>query len=313
MSNFNSFSTATPELDHSPAFTRFAARLGDRARIICKAYAAPQPSFIWRRSGKDIKMSRRNKFKTQDRKLDALTYESALIIENTSADDFGQYECVARNNHGQASTTLEFSKPMRPDTPLELRVDNVTDDAVLLSWTGGFDGGLPVYYRLRYKLVSEDKYKFADAKPGSHNMSLDGLKPGGTYVMSIMAANEAGGSKFMPDLKLTMGKGSQPFSAEFTEKDEMPNLMILGITSAAVVLLVLNAALVAWFVIRRQNKNSNETESPNDDAYSKDDNQSVYKVSFLKKSHRTFQNTPNSFQLLHCRVPMCINRPHPPI
>lgn len=56
--------------------------------------------------------------------------------------------------------------------------------------------------------------------------------------------------------------------------------MIIGITSAAMILLVLNAALVAWFVIRRQNKNSAETETPNDDAYSKEDNQSVYKVWF---------------------------------
>lgn len=58
----------------------------------------------------------------------------------------------------------------------------------------------------------------------------------------------------------------------------MPNMMIIGITSAAMVLLILNAALVAWFVIRRQNKSTTETETPNDDAYSKEDNQSVYKV-----------------------------------
>lgn len=74
--------------------------------------------------------------------------------------------------------------------------------------------------------------------------------------------------------------GSTPLSAELNEKDEMPNFMIIGITSAAMVLLILNAALVAWFVIRRQNKNANEVEAPNDDAYSKEDNQSVYKVGF---------------------------------
>ncbi|KAM7345697.1 hibris isoform 4-T4 [Cochliomyia hominivorax] len=268
---------SAPELDHSPAFTRFAARMGDRGRIVCRAIAAPQPSFVWRRNGKDLKM-RRNKFKALDRKINALTYESSLIIENTSADDYGQYECVARNSHGQASSTLEFSKPMRPDTPLDLQVNNVTENGVDLAWTPGFDGGLPVYYRLRFKIFNEDKYKYVDAKPGSVNITIDGLKAGSTYVFSVMAANEAGGSKFLPDIKLTLTKGSQPYSAELNEKDEMPNMMIIGITSAAMVLLVLNAALVAWFVIRRQNKNSTETEAPNDDAYSKEDNQSVYKL-----------------------------------
>lgn len=70
-------------------------------------------------------------------------------------------------------------------------------------------------------------------------------------------------------------------SAELNERSEMPNAMIIGITSAAMILLILNAALVAWFVIRRQTKSSNDTEMPNDDAYSKEDNQSVYKVCIL--------------------------------
>ncbi|XP_033251166.1 nephrin-like isoform X2 [Drosophila miranda] len=273
-----------PEIDHTPAFTRYAARLGVRAQLICRALASPQPSFIWRRHGKDLKMQRRNKFKTLDRQVDALNYESALLIENTSADDYGQYECVVRNALGQASTTLEFSKPSRPDTPLQLRVGNVSDTGVELMWSPGFDEGMQTYYRLRLKQHGEDKYKYVDAKPGNLNITLDGLKPGATYYISVMAANEAGGSKFMPDIKLSLSKGSQPHSAEYTEKDELPNVMIIGITSAAMVLLVLNAALVAWFVIRRQNKSQGEAEPSNDDVYSKDDNQSVYKADVQKKA-----------------------------
>lgn len=208
--------TAAPELNTAPAFTRFAARLADRGRVVCRARAAPQPSFIWRRNGKDIKMQRRNKFKAAERQLDALSYESVLMIENTSADDYGAYECVARNTHGQASSTLEFTKPTRPDTPLELRVANMTDEQLTLEWKPGFDGGLAVYYRLRYKQLSEDKYKYTDAKPGRLNATLSALKSGATYVFSVMAANEAGGSKFMPDIKLTMTKGGYcKFSVSF--------------------------------------------------------------------------------------------------
>ncbi|KRG05048.1 nephrin isoform X2 [Drosophila mojavensis] len=274
----------SPEIDHSPAYTRFAARLGVRAQLICRALAAPQPSFIWRRHGKDLKMQRRNKFTTVERQVDPLHFESALLVESTSADDYGQYECVVRNAMGQASTTLEFSKPTRPDTPLQLRVGNVSDTSVELMWTPGFDGGMQVYYRVRVKQHGEDKYKYVDAKVGQQNITLESLKPGGTYYFSVMAHNEAGGSKFLPDIKLILSKGSQPHSAEYTEKDELPNVMIIGITSAAMVLLVLNAALVAWFVIRRQNKSQGETEPSNDDAYSKDDNQSVYKADVQKKA-----------------------------
>ncbi|SPP75591.1 blast:Nephrin [Drosophila guanche] len=283
-----------PEIDHTPAFTRYAARLGVRAQLICRALASPQPSFIWRRHGKDLKIQRRNKFKSLDRQVDALHYESALLIENTSADDYGQYECVVRNALGQASITLEFSKPSRPDTPLQLRVGNVSDTGVELMWSPGFNGGMQTYYRLRLKQHGEDKYKYVDAKPGNLNITLDGLKPGATYYFSVMAANEAGGSKFMPDIKLALSKGSQPHSAEYTEKDELPNVMIIGITSAAMVLLVLNAALVAWFVIRRQNKSQGEAEPSNDDVYSKDDNQSVYKVRELTLTSMASPSTDQS-------------------
>ncbi|XP_030244136.1 nephrin isoform X2 [Drosophila navojoa] len=274
----------SPEIDHAPAYTRFAARLGVRAQLICRALASPQPSFIWRRHGKDLKMQRRNKFTTVERQVDPLHFESALLVESTSADDYGQYECVVRNAMGQASTTLEFSKPTRPDTPLQLRVGNVSDTSVELIWTPGFDGGMQVYYRVRVKQHGEDKYKYVDAKVGQQNITLESLRAGGTYYFSVMAHNEAGGSKFLPDIKLILSKGSQPHSAEYTEKDELPNVMIIGITSAAMVLLVLNAALVAWFVIRRQNKSQGETEPSNDDAYSKDDNQSVYKADVQKKA-----------------------------
>lgn len=56
-----------------------------------------------------------------------------------------------------------------------------------------------------------------------------------------------------------MKTGSEPISAELLEKSEMPNLVIIGITSAAMILLVLNAALVAWFVTRKQNKGKENT------------------------------------------------------
>lgn len=263
-------------------------------------------------------MQRRNKFQAVERQVDALHFESTLLVESTSADDYGQYECVVRNALGQASTSLEFSKPSRPDTPLQLRVGNVSDSSVELLWTPGFDGGMQVYYRIRLKQHGEDKYKYVDAKPGEQNVTLEGLKPGGNYYFSVMAHNEAGGSKFLPDIKLTLSKGSQPHSAEYTEKDELPNVMIIGITSAAMVLLVLNAALVAWFVIRRQNKSQGEAEPSNDDAYSKDDNQSVYKVRLRRLTRnsnpRELMLTDlilTSYPSLHCRR-TCRRRQQPP-
>lgn len=42
--------------------------------------------------------------------------------------------------------------------------------------------------------------------------------------------------------------------AELLEKAEMPKLVIVGIALAALGLLLANAALVAWFIVRKRNK-----------------------------------------------------------
>lgn len=42
--------------------------------------------------------------------------------------------------------------------------------------------------------------------------------------------------------------------AELLENAEMPKLVIVGIALAALGLLLANAALVAWFIVRKRNK-----------------------------------------------------------
>ncbi|XP_055904488.1 nephrin isoform X2 [Eupeodes corollae] len=281
---------SAPKVDKFPSATRFAAGLGERGILQCTAQGAPTPMFVWRKNGKEIKMYRRNKFRSEEYQIDKLSSGSRLFIESVLNDDYGVYECVAKNMHGESSAAIQLNKPSRPESPQKLMINNVTDNSVLLSWIAGFDGGLPVYYRIRYRQLEEDKYKYVEARPNFLNATISGLQSNTVYVFSVMAANEAGGSKFLPDMKITIStnKSEAITATESSEKNEMPNLVIIGITSAAMILLILNAALVAWFVIRRQNKDSAESEHQADDAYSKDDNQSDYKGENHKKAASTY-------------------------
>lgn len=70
----------------------------------------------------------------------------------TSAD-YGNYECVARNDLGFATISLRLEVTSIPDIPTMLEVLNFTHDSVLLSWTPGFDGGLTPSYKIRYRKV----------------------------------------------------------------------------------------------------------------------------------------------------------------
>lgn len=49
-------------------------------------------------------------------------------------------------------------------------------------------------------------------------------------------------------------KGVDPLPAELVEKGEMPLLVILAIAVACIILLLVNAGLVFWYVMKRRSK-----------------------------------------------------------
>lgn len=89
----------------------------------------------------------------EERKIDSLTYESTLIVDKVAPADYGAYECVARNELGEAVETVRLEITSQPETPVVLNILNVTHDTVTVAWTPGFDGGLKASYRVRYRSV----------------------------------------------------------------------------------------------------------------------------------------------------------------
>jgi len=283
---------------------RFASRINEKVKLSCTFQSYPKPALIWLRNGKEIgsrDFKLKNKYTLIEEAIGEIAYQTSLIIDSITKDDYGQYECEAHNSEGKFSSFVELTKPSKPDPPFHLQVSNVTEKSLELKWLSGFNGGLPVYYRIRYKTKNDDQYHFLEVKHNTNNATLLNLKPNAKHFISIMAINEAGHSKYLKDIEVQLSKGDYFYklikiltiyvtniynqnldstysSAELSEKDEMPNMMIIAITSSAMVLLIVNAALVAWFVIRRQNKNNSEDDNSNDEVYSKDDNRSVYKV-----------------------------------
>lgn len=133
--------------------------------------------------------------------ISPLVSESTLFVTHVTSADYGTYECVARNELGFTTITLRLDVTSAPDTPTLLKVLNVTHDTVTLGWTPGFDGGMTASYRIRYRQVNTEAYKYEDVVP--HNVThhtVTGLEPNVQYLFSIMASNKLGNSKYMPDL-----------------------------------------------------------------------------------------------------------------
>lgn len=133
--------------------------------------------------------------------MDSLRSESILYITHVTSADYGNYECVARNELGFSTVSPRLEVTSAPDTPTLLTVVNVTHDSVTLTWTPGFDGGMKASYRIRYRQVSDDGYKYEDVIPSNvTSYVIRGLNVNTQYVFSIMASNKLGNSKYMPDL-----------------------------------------------------------------------------------------------------------------
>lgn len=160
------FSVA-PEINKSPQLFKYASKMGERGILKCLFESTPEPRITWQRDGTNLakysssssssasSSSRYNskKFKTVLNRIDGVTYESILYIEKVAEEDYGEYECLAENRLGRAAGMVQFNKPSKPDMPLNIWVRNMTDSWITLQWTPGFNGGLQVYYRVRYRYV----------------------------------------------------------------------------------------------------------------------------------------------------------------
>ncbi|EDV59472.1 nephrin isoform X1 [Drosophila erecta] len=249
-----------PEIAKAPTLLRAASGTGERGRLPCRAQGSPKPQFIWRQEKKDLPINRTYKYEVEERKIDSLTYESTLIVDKVAPADYGAYECVARNELGEAVETVRLEITSQPDPPLSLNILNVTHDAVTVAWTPGFDGGLKASYRVRYRMADREQYKYIDGLPNSHKLTIGGLRMNTLYLFSVMSWNELGQSSYLPDLARAETKGLELMPAELTEdSSSTPNLVIIGISLAAFGFLLVNASLVAWFFVHQRRKKVAET------------------------------------------------------
>lgn len=186
---------------------RAASNKNEKGRLSCRVQAAPQPGFIWSHNSNVLNVTHSTKYTVENRKIDSLTYESTLVVDNVETIDYGQYECRAENELGFSKENIRLDITSKPDPPLDLIVLNTTHDSVTLAWTPGFDGGLKAKYRLRYREASSDIYKFEDSMPNSLKHTIAGLKKNTMYLFSVMAFNTLGNSQYLSDLTKASTKG----------------------------------------------------------------------------------------------------------
>ncbi|XP_052843338.1 nephrin isoform X2 [Drosophila gunungcola] len=254
-----------PEIAKAPTLLRAASGTGERGRLPCRAQGAPKPQFIWRQDKKDLPINRTYKYEVEERKIDSLTYESSLIVDKVAPADYGAYECVARNDLGEAVETVRLEITSPPDPPISLNILNTTHDTVTVAWTPGFDGGLKASYRVRYRMADREQYKYIDGLPNSHKLTIGGLRMNTLYLFSVMSRNELGQSSYLPDLARAETKeapppshpasslGGGPPTTSQTPLGGTSGMLLVGV-GAGIVVVLLNVFVIGCCLHKRNEK-----------------------------------------------------------
>ncbi|VVD03794.1 unnamed protein product [Leptidea sinapis] len=211
-------------------------------------------------NGAKLPVNTSTKFFAEYHKIDAVTYASVLLINDVTTSDYGSYECGARNDLGFSTTSVKLDVTSAPDPVTSLKVTNVTHNSVTLEWSPGFDGGLFSWYRIRYRKIYEEVYRYEDVTPrNATSFTVHGLERNCDYVFSVMAINKIGQSKYRPDdTKATTLTASEVgelnvVSTEYVESDTSKSVVVY-VSITGVALVVINAILVACFVLKRRSR-----------------------------------------------------------
>ncbi|KAK5640308.1 hypothetical protein RI129_011119 [Pyrocoelia pectoralis] len=248
-----------PEIDQSPALLKFASDAGDTGRLICRSQSSPLARYSWARSGSPLRTNTTGKYYVTYRQIDSLVSESVLLITHVTSADYGNYECVAKNELGFATVSPRLEVTSAPDSPNILSVVNVTHNSVVLSWVPGFDGGMKASYQIRYRTLDTDRYKYEDVLSNATQFTVGKLDPDTAYVFSIMASNKLGSSKYLPDITMARTTNqipphyTSPSSDERSFKD-FPGLLIIIGTIVATALIVSNVLVIGCCLHRRSKK-----------------------------------------------------------
>ena len=144
-------------MDESPQLMKVTGYKGERVKMICRAYGTPNISFFWSREG--VHLTNGDRYTSNSRSLDNVTWESTLEVASVRSSDYGQYDCHARNKLGTSRSKVILLGTSLPDQPSDFRILNVTHESVDLVWQPGFDGGLPQAYRIRFRQVLSLTYE----------------------------------------------------------------------------------------------------------------------------------------------------------
>ncbi|PAV56317.1 hypothetical protein WR25_15732 isoform E [Diploscapter pachys] len=165
------------------------AQKGETIELKIPYKAFPDGESKWAKDGEPITSGGKYSISTENG-------FAILKISNASREDYGQYRVTVENSAGSDYGTVQVVVADVPDTPRFPKIENVLDEAAILSWKPPeLDGGSMVTgYTIEKRDTAGGSWTPC-AKSRYTYTTVEGLKAGVSYEFRISAENKHGVSK----------------------------------------------------------------------------------------------------------------------
>ncbi|GIY41539.1 nephrin [Caerostris darwini] len=279
---------------------------GVTAKLYCTAEGIPDVSFSWTYEGVVITSDSDSRIKNDVVKLDYVTWQGILTINEVVSKDFGEYICVARNEIGFDTFTVSFLPDSTPDPPLIVRILNTSKESLLIHWVPGFDGGHNQTYRIRYKSVLDPVFSYIDVHPPATNsVWVSGLQSATEYEVAMKSINDKGSSSYTTEIVKAVTLDSKGFRGK-SKRDPDLSIDFLELIAGSIgavffLLLIFNIVLLAMYYHKKDHKvrrkYSDESLSSSSDAYS-DSKPESEETTFTEYSSETVKDNTISYDTI---------------
>ncbi|CAG9541092.1 unnamed protein product [Cercopithifilaria johnstoni] len=249
-----------PAIIRQPSLLRAAGPLGGRVQLRCRAHAVPDAHFQWIVQGQSSPVRRNStKYSFKTLQLNYSTFEGVLYISSLDRYDYQHpVKCFAINRYGEDTVEIRVSPPAAPDTPVSLRVSNITKNSLSFNWIPGFDGGSEQIFEVRYQASTENVYHIVNSS--FPEIEIRGLEPACLYEISIRARNKRGMvSEFSRPPIIVYTKNEYGMDVvNMAKKDSFPVSVIVVFGVCCVILLVINCFLLCYMHRRKRRRKMQE-------------------------------------------------------
>ncbi|CAH2041329.1 unnamed protein product, partial [Iphiclides podalirius] len=197
-------------VSHKPYFDKPSETLwawtGKTLNLSCEHESNPVSQMIWRYQGNDISTAEQVEIIRMLEEKVKNGFGLYLPLDIDKPSHYGIYECIARNEYGQATKTITLQEAFTPPAIKNVTIVEVTQTSATFAIIGPTEINGPNVIGFTAEYDESDNYQITDIHINrtwsiDRPYKVDKLKPNTTYYIKFAAVNDVGAGQWSESLE----------------------------------------------------------------------------------------------------------------